>query len=141
MNLYAESSAVASWLFREPRGMETERILAAATHVVTSDITIVEFDRALYCGIASGRITQAAATTMRSQFDATAAAWDILTLLPSIVDRARQPFPHEPIRTLDALHVSWALHTRVAIPDLAMLSLDDRVRRVSEAVGFALLPA
>jgi hypothetical protein len=140
LHLYAESSAVAAWLFREPRGPEVERDIAAASHVVTSDLTLVEFDRALFRAIASGRVDPAGAAAIRSRFDSSAASWDVLNLLPSIVERARQPFPYEPIRSLDALHVSWALHVRAAIPDLAILSLDDRIRRVAASVGLASLP-
>jgi len=141
MNLYAESSAVAAWLFREPRGLETEGLLAAARYVVTSDLTIVEFARAVFRGVMSGRITEETAVAMRFKFQSAATSWDILTLLPSVVDRARQAFPFEPIRSLDALHVAWALHARTAIPDLAVLSLDQRVRRVSESLGFSVLPS
>ncbi|HEX3652655.1 MAG TPA: hypothetical protein VHU18_07520 [Rhizomicrobium sp.] len=141
MNIYAESSAVAAWLLKEQRGPEIGSILTAATHVVTSDLTIIECDRAILRANAEGRMTSTVTTSVSSDLTSAAAKWDVLALLPAIVARARQPFPLEPIRSLDALHVSWALHMRVAIPELAMLSLDDRVRRVSEAVGLPLLPA
>ena len=141
MNIYAESSAVAAWLLREPQGSDIYAILVAATHVVSSDLTLVECDRAIQRGTATRRMSPAAAKSASSDLTATAAKWDIVNLLPSIVERARQPFPSEPIRTLDALHVAWALHARAAIPDLAILSLDDRIRRVAESVGFALLPS
>jgi hypothetical protein len=140
VNVYAESSAVAAWLFREPRGPEVEQILASASYVVTSDLTLVEFDRAVHRGIASGRVDLAMAAAMRSRFQSAAAGWDVLNLLPPIVERAREAFPVEPIRSLGALHIAWTLHTRAAIPDIAILSLDDRVRRVAESVGLSLFP-
>lgn len=140
MNIYAESSAVVSWLLREPRGIDVYIILAAATHVVSSDLTLIECDRAIHRGAAMRRMNSALVKTISADLAAAAAKWDVIGLLPSIVDRARQAFPVEPIRTLDALHVSWALQARAAISDLAVLSLDDRVRRVAESVGFAVLP-
>jgi hypothetical protein len=56
------------------------------------------------------------------------------------VERARLPFPHEPIRTLDALHIASALIGRAAIPDLALLTLDDRIRTAAKELGFKILP-
>jgi predicted nucleic acid-binding protein len=58
----------------------------------------------------------------------------------AVVDRARQPFPAEPIRTLDALHLATAVQARSLVPDLALLSLDRRVRACARAMGFELLP-
>jgi predicted nucleic acid-binding protein len=57
-----------------------------------------------------------------------------------IVDRARQPFPAEPIRTLDAMHLASALAARSGVAGVELLSLDDRVRRVGEQLGFRLQP-
>ena len=42
--------------------------------------------------------------------------------------------------TLDAIHLASALLGRKAIPDLAMLSLDTRVRRAAHRLGFPLVP-
>ena len=58
-----------------------------------------------------------------------------------IVERARRPFPGEPIRTLDALHLASALTARTAITDLALLSLDDRIRNAGARLGLPLQPA
>jgi hypothetical protein len=57
-----------------------------------------------------------------------------------VVDRARRPFPVEPIRTLDALHLSHALLVRSLAPELALLSLDRRVRKNGKALGFETIP-
>lgn len=66
--------------------------------------------------------------------------WQILRISPEIVDRARRPFPGEPIRTLAAVHLAYALVARAAIPELKLLSLDERVRRAGRAMGLELLP-
>ena len=60
---------------------------------------------------------------------------------PEVLDRVRRPFPAEPIRTLDAIHLSTALSARSLVSDLAMLSLDDRVRRSAAQLGLTVLPA
>ena len=59
---------------------------------------------------------------------------------PAVIDRARRPFPVEPIRTLDALHLASALGAKEALDDLFMLSLDHRVRAAARAVGLGVLP-
>jgi hypothetical protein len=55
------------------------------------------------------------------------------------VERARQPFPGEPIRTLDAIHLASALVARTAIVGLTLLSLDDRVCRAGKKLGLDII--
>ena len=50
-------------------------------------------------------------------------------------DLMRGPFPGEPIRTLDALHLASALVARAAVADLAFLSQDEKVRASARALG------
>jgi hypothetical protein len=57
-----------------------------------------------------------------------------------VVERARRPFPTEPVRTLDALHLASALVARAAVSELAVLSLDQRVRENAERLGFETVP-
>jgi predicted nucleic acid-binding protein len=42
---------------------------------------------------------------------------------------------------LDAIHLATALQARAALPDLALLSLDRRIRTCGEQLGFQVLPA
>lgn len=69
-----------------------------------------------------------------------AAKWGILPIGPDIVERARKPFPAEPIRALDAIHLASALAARITIPDLQILSLDERIRNAARQLGFGLQP-
>jgi predicted nucleic acid-binding protein len=66
--------------------------------------------------------------------------WHLLQLHTEILDRARHPFPGEPVRTLDALHLASALAVRTAVPELTVLSLDRAFRRAGADLGFELLP-
>lgn len=59
---------------------------------------------------------------------------------PAVLDRARRPFPVEPLRTLDALHLASALTAMETLGDVAVLSLDRRVRTAARASGLELLP-
>lgn len=138
--LYVESSAVLAWLFREPREAMVEAALAGARQVVASDLTLVECGRAIVRAVASGRLSEADAGTQRARLAAAAAHWNLLRLDGEVNDRACRPFPGEPIRTLDALHLASALTARAALPGLAILSLDTRVRQSGRGLGFAVLP-
>mgnify|MGYP000496769111 CR=1 FL=1 len=140
MNLYVESSAVLAWLLGEDTGKEVRRALTGARTVISSDLTIVECERVLIRASFVGDLSEATAADLSARLAGVASAWNILHLAPDIIDRARRPFPVEPIRTLDALHVASALYARSAVPDLEILSLDDRVRRVGHALGFVLRP-
>lgn len=140
MNVYAESSAVLAWLLGEPPGAQVRQILAAAELVIASDLTLVEVERVLIRAVAVGETTEAAQADRRAEQNAAAAQWHLLRIGPEVVDRARQSFPQEPIRTLDALHLAAALTARAAVPGLELLSLDARIRQTARQLGFALQP-
>ena len=141
MRLYAESSAVLSWLLGEPRGVEIRTLLQSAEFVIASDVTLIECDRVLVRAVALGEMREGKAAQRRAALNAAAAQWHVLHLAPVVVERARRPFPAEPIRTLDAIHLASALVARTAVADLALLSLDERVRAAATELGIELQPA
>jgi hypothetical protein len=109
-------------------------------HVATSDLTLIECNRALVRGIVTGRLPEAGATDRRALLARVADHWTVLALDAEIAHRARQPFPVEPVRTLEAIHLAAALEARAMLPDLRVLSLDDRVRANARALGFEVVP-
>ncbi len=140
MTLYAESSAVLTWLLGEPRAREVLKCLQSTQVVIASDLTLVECDRVLIRAAALGEISEVEAAKRRAELRAVAAHWVLLRLGPDAVDRARAPFPKEPVRTLDALHLACALTAKAATPDVVVLSVDDRVRANARALGFEVEP-
>jgi uncharacterized protein with PIN domain len=106
VNLYAESSAVLAWLLDEPTAPTVRTSLASADLVLTSDLTLIECQRAIIRLVSLGQITEAEAADNRARLRQTAAHWTLLVIDHDIVERASHPFPVEPIRTLDALHVA-----------------------------------
>jgi predicted nucleic acid-binding protein len=141
VNIYAESSAVLAWLLDEAAAERVRQCLSEATMIVASDLTLIECDRVLQRAIALGELSEAEAADRHAYLVAAASQWHILHLAEEVVDRARLPFPVEPIRTLDAIHLASALSARSALPGLRLLSLDERVRGAGKKLGFALLPA
>lgn len=141
MNLYAESSAVLAWLLDEPTAPSVRRLLGEAELIIASDLTLIECDRVLLRALALKELTEAEAADRRAHLIAAAAHWQVLRIAGEIVDRARQPFPGDPVRPLDAIHLASLLVARSAIAGLRMLALDERVRRAAKGLGVAVEPA
>jgi len=140
VNLYAESSAVLAWLLGEEEGSRVRVVLAGADIVIASDLTLIECHRVLMRAVTLGEITEADAADRRAHLNAAAASWNVLRIGAEIVDRAKQPFPAERVRTLDAIHLASALAARSAIAGLELLSLDGRIRTAAGQLGFSLQP-
>jgi predicted nucleic acid-binding protein len=140
VNLYAESSAVLSWLLDEASAPDVRRLLADAEIVVASDLTLIECDRVLLRAAALGELSEAEAGDRRARLTLAASHWQVLRIAADIVDRARLPFPGEPIRTLDAIHLASALAGHAAVAGLALLSLDARVRSVAKQLELQVVP-
>jgi predicted nucleic acid-binding protein len=140
MTLYAETSGVLRWLFNEPQGDAILDRLRGATKVATSRLTLVEARRAIRRATREAGLSGAQRSQVLSTLALAAARWALLDLSRAVVERAEGEFPLEPIRTLDALHLSSALVLREALPDLAVLSTDDRLRANALELGFAVFP-
>jgi predicted nucleic acid-binding protein len=138
--MYAESSAVLAWLLGESSGTQVRKLLAAAEFVIASDLTLIECDRVLLRAAALGELLEGEAADRRAYLAEAASRWHILRVSGEIVDRARQPFPSEPVRTLDAIHLASALVARSAVAGLALLSLDDRIRGSANRLGLDVQP-
>lgn len=141
MTLYAESSAVVAWLLDEPAGRTVRGRLAKAEIIIASDLTLIECDRVVIRAAVLGDLTEADAADRRAHLITAAAHWHVLRISEDVVERARQPFSGDPIRTLDAIHLASALVARSAAPGLEVLSLDDRIRTTAKKLGFSLQPA
>lgn len=138
--LYAESSAVLSWLLGEPHGEEVASALQSAPGVIASDLTVVECERALIRAWSSRLISEAERVDQSAALARVSAHWTCLRVDEAVVERARRPFPIEPVRTPDALHLASALVARSVAPDLRLLTLDQRVRENSERLGIPTVP-
>jgi predicted nucleic acid-binding protein len=140
VHLYAESSAVLAWMLGDDGGADAAEALAAAEGVVASDLTVVECERVLIRAWTTRILSEAASADQRATLATVAARWVRLKVDEEVIERARRPFPVEPVRTLDALHLASALVARAALPGLAVLTLDQRIRGNAERLGFETLP-
>ena len=141
MTLYVESSAVVAWLLDQPGGWPAYEDIRTADLVFTSVLTMIECDRALYRHQTLGHLDADRVEALREELATVASAWHVQPIAPEIVERARQRFPDDNVRTLDAIHLASALATRARLEDIDLLTLDDRVRANASALGFRVLPA
>jgi predicted nucleic acid-binding protein len=141
VKLYAESSAPLAWLLEQEHGAVVAEALAGAELVIASDLTLIECDRVLIRAVVLDELPESDAADRQARLNAVSQRWTMLALDEEIVERARRPFPAEPVRTLDAIHLASALIARKAVPDLAMLTLDARIRQAADRLGFSVVPA
>lgn len=141
MNLYAETSAIVAWLLDEERGEDAWAHLTAADAVHTSDLTLIECDRAFRRAAATGRLSADESSRLHAIVDTASAHWTLHGMDAEVVHRSRRSFPREPVRALDAIHLATALSVRNVSPELRVLSFDDRIRDNAAALGFPVAPA
>jgi predicted nucleic acid-binding protein len=115
--------------------------LSTAELVLASDLTLIECERVLIRATGGGHLSEAQAADRRGQLRLVAQHWTLLHLDDEIVERARRPFPREPVRTLDAIHLSTALVARTHVSELLLLSLDERIRSCARELGFEVMPS
>ena len=118
-----------------------EELLERADNVISSEIVLLECDRALIRAEVSGEISAAEAARQRAVFNRESSFWTLLRVEDEVLERARRPFPLEPVRSLDALHLASLLVAGSIFVSAQLLSFDDRIRANAEALGFELASA
>jgi hypothetical protein len=112
--------------------------LTAGTRHVTSALTLAETGRAIIRARASGRLTaadeQAAVRALRT-FERRCF---ILDVDRAVLARVRRPFPVEPIRTLDAVHLATTELLGEAPQLVTIVTRDARVRENAQALGYVV---
>jgi predicted nucleic acid-binding protein len=133
---YIESSAlVAALLERDADALKSVRTRGRK---VTSALTIAEAARAILRARAAGRLTadqERAAVRALRRFERRCF---LVAVTDAILTRVRRPFPVEPIRTLDAVHLATTELLGEPPPLIVVVTRDVRVRENAEALGYAV---
>jgi predicted nucleic acid-binding protein len=140
MIVYAESSAVLSWLLGETSGPFVLDTLDVAERVVSSSLTSVECATGLTRARVQGRLSAMQELAALQLLDQAESTWLIQSLSEHVLTRARAPMPSDSVRTLDALHVATAGVLRDTLGSVTVLSFDARLRLCATGLGFPLLP-
>ncbi|HSD19339.1 MAG TPA: PIN domain-containing protein [Anaeromyxobacter sp.] len=137
-HLYVETSALLRVLLD---GDEALRTVLSGEGLFTSALTFVEAARAIARARRELRLDAAEAREAERQLAAFERSCDTIALDDEVLRRARDDFPEEPVRSLDAIHLACLRVLDDALGGFDVASCDDRVRRNARALGFAVLPA
>ena len=138
--LYAESSAVLRWLLGASDADRVEQALTTAPAVVTSELTSTEVGRSLQRLVATDRLDAEEGERVWARYSVASQHWHMYRIDDDILLRARQAFPREPLRTLDAIHLATAMRHALEVGAPSMLSLDHQVRANAQALGLGIVP-
>ncbi|MBM4246157.1 MAG: type II toxin-antitoxin system VapC family toxin [Deltaproteobacteria bacterium] len=130
-----ESSALLAALLEHDTAVL--RAPAGAQHV-TSALTLAEAGRAIIRARAAGRLTEAeeqAAVRALRTFERRCFIVDVDR---AVLARVRRPFPVEPIRTLDAVHLATTELLGEAPQVVTIVTRDIRVRDNARALGYVV---
>ena len=101
-------------------------------------LTLTEAHRALVRAAASGQLRPSQHVQAVQAIAAFARKCDLVAISEDVLMRAGRPFPLEPIRPLDAIHLATAELVGQPPVSLAMLTRDLRIRDNARALGFTL---
>jgi uncharacterized protein len=133
---YIESSALVAALLEQDADVLKE--LRELGRRITSALTFAEAARALLRARVTRRITLAeerAALRALQTFERRCA---VVAVTEAVLTRAGRPFPFEPIRTLDAIHLATAELLGEAPQLVTLVTRDDRLRQNARALGYAV---
>ena len=130
---YIESSAlVAAILERDAEALSEIREIGQR---VTSALTLAEALRALLRARVAGRINPRDERSAVRAFQRFARRCVSIAVTEEILARAARPFPVEPIRSLDAIHLA-TIESMSDVPQLVtVVTRDARVARNARALG------
>ncbi len=140
MNVYLESSAALRDILEGEQAGTIRSLLRKASIVVTSRLTLAEIARVLARLRVFDPASAARVAPRESAFASDSERWAIDQVDDAVWTRCARPFPIEPVRLLDAIHLATIEKLSSAVPALFVLSTDERVRRNAEALGFEVGP-
>lgn len=133
---YVETSALLAALLEQDAG--AIGALRASGRRVTSALTFAEAARALVRARATGRLTseqeRAALRALRTFERRTS----VVAVSDDVLRRVARPFPVEPIRTLDAVHLAAAELLGEPPQLMTIVTRDARIRDNARALGYTV---
>jgi predicted nucleic acid-binding protein len=133
---YIESSALVAAMLEgdtQARGQ-----LKEPGHRVTSSLTMAETARAIVRARAQGDLVAEEELAALGWLQEFAEHCDLLDVTHEVLERAGRPFPVEPIRTLDAIHLGTVELLGETPQRVTIITRDRRVRDNARAMGYAI---
>ena len=131
---YLESSALVAALLEHDAGVLA--VLSAPGHRVTSALTFAEATRAIVRAQVAKRISWDQVRAALDALRAVRGSCSVIGISEAILARAGNPFPVEPVRTLDAIHLA-SIELLGGPPQMiTVYTRDARVRENATALGY-----
>ena len=133
---YVESSALVAALLEND--LEARESLRSRARRITSALTFAEASRAFVRARVAERLTadqERAAVRALRRFERRCY---VVAVTDEVLARVRRPFPVEPVRTLDAVHIATAESLGEPPQLVAIVTRDARIRANAVALGFAV---
>jgi predicted nucleic acid-binding protein len=135
--VYLESSALLRALLD---GDEVERKAIDAAEIwCASDLTFLEAVRAVLRAKHTARLDARRAREVLRDIAAIERECDRVAIDETVLRRAREEFPVEPVRAMDAIHLATIRIIDEELGETVVASCDDGIRSNVEALGIALL--
>jgi predicted nucleic acid-binding protein len=131
---YIESSALLAALLE--RDVDCRKALRGEGRRVTSALTFAEGARALVRARLNGRLTPAEERAAIRALRVLERRCDVVAVSDAVLLRAGRPFPVEPVRTLDAVHLATAEILGEPPQLVTIVTRDRRVRDNAMAAGY-----
>ncbi len=122
-------------------GDETLQPELSGEGLVTSALTFLEAARAISRARREKRLDAREAREAERQLAAFERSCDVVCVGEEVLRRAREDFPVEPVRSLDAIHLASICVLDDELGGLDVASTDDRVRGSAAALGFVVVPS
>lgn len=133
---YIESSALVAAFLEDD--VPAQRAIRAAGRRITSALTVAEAHRAVLHGRVTGRLTVGDERDAIRGLQTFARRCELVAVSEDVLLRAARPFPVEPIRTLDAVHLA-TIELLGEPPQLVtVVTRDSRVGDNARALGYAV---
>lgn len=133
---YIESSALVVALLEQ----DTEALhsLRARTRQITSALTFAEAARAIVRARRGERLTPDAERAALRALRRFERRCYVVAVTDDVLARVKRPFPVEPVRTLDAVHIATAESLGEPPQLMAIVTRDNRVRENARALGYSV---
>lgn len=132
---YIETSALLAALLEQDAAA---RNALRGKRRITSALTFTETTRALVRARVAQRLTPAEERAGLRWLQAFRRRCDVVTITDAVLARAGRPFPVEPIRTLDAVHLATAELLGEPPQLITIVTRDSRVIDNARAMGYAV---
>jgi predicted nucleic acid-binding protein len=136
--IYVESSALLAALLESDIG--SARALNVTGPLLASAITFAEAHRGIVRARSAGRINVETEAAVKAQLATIARRCELVPVSDEILARAGRPFPVEPVRTLDAIHLATLEVLDLRAEALRVVTRDERIAANASAMGYRVLP-